>query len=256
MLNNAFRTTCSFIRGFEEGKVVLENNFQTYFEDVIYLEVGLLPVLCRVKWSQLFVHKRSLILKYKYTLKKQDKILEELNRETARKTRRKSFIVRKLCFRIWVSTGEKKKRLETTSGVFFFFGIMGLSLKSIKDCFKVALSEMQSSCLHQRMPSVSGTRKQPLPFLISPTKKCKIWRGLVLVFSLWSVWWLWSVQQHECGEWDLLMWKIFFPVNCSTRCNHCPAEWYRLAPLHTPHHFLLRMWKYLPTTPPLVLQFI
>lgn len=86
MLNKAFGTTHSFIRDFEEEKVVLENNFQTYFEDIMCLEVGLLPVLCRVKWSQLITHKSTLALKHKYTLKKQDKILEELNRANARKT--------------------------------------------------------------------------------------------------------------------------------------------------------------------------
>lgn len=49
MLKNAFGTTCSFIRGFKDEKIVLENNFQTYFKDIIYPEVGLLPVLCRLK---------------------------------------------------------------------------------------------------------------------------------------------------------------------------------------------------------------
>lgn len=150
----------------------------------MYLEVGLLPVLCRVKWSQLITHKSTLALKHKYTLKKQDKILEELIRANARKTWRKSFPDRKLCYRIWVATAEKKKRLENTPGIFFFFCIMELSLKSIKVCFKVALSEMQTSCFHQCTPSVSATRKQPLPSLISPTKKCKIWGFFFFAVSL------------------------------------------------------------------------
>jgi len=79
---------------------------------------------------------------------------------------------------------EKRQDWKTLLG--FFFHIMELSLKSIKVWFKVVFSEMQTSCLHQCMPNISATRKQPLPSLISHIKTHNIWRG-VGFFSLWSV---------------------------------------------------------------------